>query len=108
MPFWTDDELESCRRRVAMVLPGEPAGLLRDDALALLGELTDLRARFAAGGRFPSRAGWVPSDAAVDLARSVFFESLPPLALEGLTGWLTRELARGSESRTPGMEPEKP
>ena len=98
MPSWTDNELEGWRQSLAAVQAGEPAGLSFDDALALIGELQELRSRLSAGQPPLSRQGWVPSDEALDLCRSVFFESLPPLALEGLTSWLAGEIKAGRES----------
>lgn len=88
--FWTDEELENWQRRVARLSPDAPAGLSREDALALFRELEQLRLAIPSGE--PSSQGWVPSDTATDLARSVFFERLPQPPLEGLSNWLSAEL----------------
>ena len=37
--IWTDEELENWQRRVARLSPDAPAGLSREDALALFREL---------------------------------------------------------------------
>ena len=95
---WTDDELERWRRKVALLAVEESADLPRDDTLAVLGELQELRSRLAAIAVRPSQQGWMPSDSEVREAQAIFFEDLPPLALDGLTKWLVAEDANGRES----------
>jgi hypothetical protein len=38
-------EVEQLRRSIAMLSPGQPAGMNREDAMRLLGELVDVQRR---------------------------------------------------------------
>ena len=84
----TDDEL---RRRVYAIEVGaasDSATTSRDELLALMQEILDLRSSRVAGESPRGQRGWAPSLEAAQHADTVFVDDLPVLALKDLSNWL--------------------